>query len=162
VRPKKLLFEPGGIVSEGDLEKSLQVFGHEVTIRRFTNHGFVVNDNEERLTVKVSILESVPPEPRKTPGAITVFTNTQAQFLSMKFSERVALKLIRDNHGSITWQQATDNLRHKGFQLEPDNPIDSLMNKTEFVQQNFSTGLLEINPALIEHIDEVLARNQII
>src|SRR6266852_7777563 len=46
VRPRKLLFEPGGIVGEGDLEKSLQVFGHEVTIRRFTNRGFVVNDNE--------------------------------------------------------------------------------------------------------------------
>ena len=36
------------------------------------------------------------------------------------------------------------------------------MNKTEFVRQDFSTGLLEIDPALIDHVDEVLAKNQII
>jgi len=162
VHPKKLLFEPGGIVGEGELEKSLQFFGHEVTIRRFTNRGFVINDNEERLTVKVSVLESVTPQPTKTPGAMTLFLNTQAKFLSMKFSEQVALKLIRDNHGSITWQQATENLVKKGFQIEPENPIDSLMNKTEFVRQDFSTGLLEIEPALIDHVDEVLAKIQII
>jgi hypothetical protein len=97
-----------------------------------------------------------PSTPPLSGGALIRRQHTQDQFLQLKISEKYALRMIHANRGQLTWQQITSVLENSGFSVEPENPVDVLMNKTDFVHQNSLSDPLFINPARIEDIDVIL------
>jgi hypothetical protein len=77
IHPLKLLFEPPSIVIEQkDLPEDFQVDGHTVTIERFTDAGFALNDHGVQISVRATAVEasraavpgSAPPTPQVLPS----------------------------------------------------------------------------------------------
>jgi len=56
--PLKLLFMPGDIVvSERDLQKDILIGGKRLTVKRYTDTGFVVDDHGEPISFGIYVLE---------------------------------------------------------------------------------------------------------
>ncbi|MFI5107967.1 MAG: hypothetical protein ACHP78_03875 [Terriglobales bacterium] len=76
VTPEELLFEPPGtVVKRNRLPADLTISGHKMTIRRFTDKGFVIFDNGWRdITVSVALIKADRPQQpeSKTVPAVTV------------------------------------------------------------------------------------------
>jgi len=101
-----------------------------------------------------------PQNPPKTEGATLRFNAVRSSFESLTFRQKVALKVVHTNHGTLRFNSLVNILDGMGFR-EPKETVEFLINSTNLVEADHSWAL-SVNPALIEDVDEVLAKAVII
>jgi hypothetical protein len=95
-------------------------------------------------------------------AALQRFRHVQDVFLPLKFSEKVALKKVYDNQGTWTFDTLVALMEQMGFCGDPSDPVNRVLNDTDFISQNVIGGPLRIKNSVMEDLQEIFQSQSLI